>query len=43
MDYYQDYIVMFGSLVIFYVLIIKNYLVDGLTMLELLSKKNKRR
>ena len=41
-DYYQDYIVMIGSLLIFYVMIVINYIKGGKTILELLSSGKRR-
>jgi hypothetical protein len=40
-DYYRDYIVMFAPVLLFYFIVIRNYLTGGMTVRELMAKRTR--
>lgn len=40
-DYYRDYLVMFAPVLIFYFIVIRNYLTGGMTVRELMAKRRR--
>lgn len=40
-DYYRDYIVMFAPVLLFYFIVIRNYLTGGMTVRELMTKRTR--
>ena len=40
-DYYIDYIIIFAALVLFYIVIFRNYITGGMTVSDMLKKRNR--